>query len=91
MDLGNYIELKTWPAPFHAAWVGMKTHEFRIEDRVRFEPGELVALMEYDPNAAVFTGRRLGVVVTYVSRGPEWGIPVGYVAFSFKVTWKGKA
>jgi hypothetical protein len=81
--------LKTWPAPFAAIMEGRKRHEFRRDDR-GFRTGDTLVLKEWDPAGdpelgGAFTGRKCRVRVTYISRGPMWGIPDGYVVMSIDV------
>lgn len=79
--------LKTWPAPFEAIADGRKRFEFRRDDR-GFRTGDLLVLKEWDPEAdpsglgGSFTGRIIRAKVSYISRGPLWGIPEGYVVMS---------
>lgn len=80
-------ELKTQPEPFQSVVDGFKRHEIRVEDGAPFEVNETIVLREF----VSFTGRRMGgkytgrvqrVRVSYVTRGPEWGIPAGLVVLS---------
>lgn len=80
-------ELKTQPEPFYAIVNGLKRHEIRVEDGPRFEVNETILLREF----VSYTGRRKGgkytgqvqrVRVSYITRGPEWGIPAGLVVLS---------
>jgi hypothetical protein len=60
-------ELKSWPLFFQAFVDGLKKHDLRdIRDRT-FEPGEIVRLLEWDPDGSGYTGRELWMVVTYVT------------------------
>lgn len=82
--------LKVAPEPFAALLDGRKRHEFRIDDRTpRYEVGDELDLCEWagfsvggDAPSFAFTGRSVRAVVTYLSRGPDWGIPVGYCVMS---------
>lgn len=86
-------DLKCSPEPFAALITGAKTHEFRRDDR-GFQVGDVLRLREWDPTprpwrgdieddrARGYTGRELRRRVTYISRGPDWGIPPGYVVMS---------
>lgn len=75
-------ELKTWPEPFEAVRDGRKRHEFRKDDR-GYEIGDELVLREWDPETQEYTGERaLCVEVTYLTRGPAFGIPEGYVVMS---------
>lgn len=79
-------ELKTHPAPFVAVLYGRKRFEFRRDDRdPPFALDDLLLLREWYPDGQrgpFFTGRAITVRVTYLLRGPEYGIPEGYVCMS---------
>lgn len=67
-------ELKCWPAPFEAIRTGAKTYEVRRADRP-FAPGHELALREWDPDRAAYTGRTADVVVLHVTPGGSFGLP----------------
>lgn len=69
--------LKTLPEPFAAVRSGAKLFEWRLEDDRRFAVGDLLHLREYDPEAKAATGKIFEVLVTYIARGPAFGIPAG--------------
>ncbi len=75
--------LKCWPDPFAAMLAGVKTHEMRIDDR-GFNVGDELVLEEWrpTPSAGFYTGRTLRRLVTYITRGPEFGVPKGYAVMS---------
>lgn len=77
-------ELKTWPELFEAVVHPdpdqRKTVEIRKEDR-NFEVGDLLILMEYDPNRLDYTDRVAARKITHILRGEIWLQP-GYVALS---------
>lgn len=79
-------ELKTWPEPFAAIKSGTKMFEFRSDDRrPRFAVGDVLHLREHVPSRlgdGRDTGDALVARVTYVARGPDWGIPEGYCVLS---------
>jgi ParB family transcriptional regulator, chromosome partitioning protein len=76
-------ELKTWPGPFAALWGGIKTFEFRRDDREpRFEAGDVLHLYEFNPETQRHTGRMVAARVPYLLRGPAFGLPEGYVVMS---------
>ena len=77
-------ELKTWPAPFQALVEGAKTFEFRKNDR-GFEVGDTLRLLEFDPIIARYTRRETHCDVTYLLRGPAFGLPKGYVVMAVKL------
>jgi len=73
--------LKCWPGPFQAVVDRIKRHEVRVADRT-YQTNDVVWLNEWDPNDEAFTGRMLWFRIGYVSRGPDWGIPVNMVVFT---------
>lgn len=80
--------LKTWPDVYQATEDGTKTFEFRKDDR-GFEVGDALDLEEWEPsvigkNGGGYTGRKASFRVTYILRGPSFGIPKGYVVMSIK-------
>jgi hypothetical protein len=78
-------ELKTWPDQFHAIFNGeRKTCEFRRDDR-GFEEGDCLHLREYDPEKKTYTEMSIVVRVTHIVRGPDFGIPEGFVVMSIRV------
>jgi hypothetical protein len=74
-------ELRTWPEPYAAMIGGFKFHETRQDDR-GFAVGDALCLREWDPMEARYTGREAWRYVTYISRGPDWGLPAGMVVMS---------
>jgi hypothetical protein len=79
---GEHHHLKCCPAPFAAIIDGTKTAEFRRDDR-GFEVGDVLVLMEWDPQVTGYTGRQAPrKTVTHISRGPAWGIPTGFAVMS---------
>lgn len=77
-------ELKTWPDVYQEIADGWKVHEFRKNDR-DFQDGDIVLLREFEPAGERYTGRELPVRIMSISKGPHWGIPKGYAAFSIEV------
>lgn len=76
-------DLKTWPIPFDAVVSGAKRYEYRRDDRVpRFEVGDVLLLRRWDPRTRDYTGRWMRRVVTYITRGPDFGVPRGYCIMS---------
>lgn len=80
--------LKCWPESFQSTWDGTKKHETRKNDR-DYQVGDSLCLMEWDPKTEKYLGRLMGATVTYVSRGPDWGIPEGLCVMSVEV-WERK-
>lgn len=73
--------LRTWPDQFRVLAAGIKTFEFRHDDR-DFEVGDMLVLREWQPARKEFTGNELIRWVTYIVRGPDFGIPEGYCVMS---------
>ena len=67
--------------PFQATLEGRKGFEFRENDR-DFQENDVLVLKEYDPDAAWYTGRSCMRTVSYIIRGPQFGIPAGYCVMS---------
>lgn len=70
-------ELKTWPKHFQAVYSGLKSFEFRYNDR-NFHLGDTLILREWIPRndyrtsfRGWYTGRAVRAVVTYVLREYE--------------------
>lgn len=81
--------LKIWREPFMAMRLGLKRFEYRAEapqkpgDHPRhFEVGDLLCLEEFDQVHELETGNGLWQVVTFVLRGPDFGVPVGFAVLS---------
>lgn len=70
-------KLKTWPEPFQAIQDGVKPWEFRKDDR-GFSEGDVLILEEYKLEPEGYTGKIITRIVTYILRGPQFGIPKGY-------------
>jgi hypothetical protein len=90
-------ELKTWPEPFQAVLDGRKRYEIRKNDR-GYQVSDVLNLREWaiptDPRFdqrgfTGYTGRSLRVVVTYMTSGGEWGIPVGMCVMGIKPASEG--
>jgi ParB family chromosome partitioning protein len=75
--------LKTHPGHFSAVKRGAKLHEIRENDR-GFAENHRILLQEWDPVEEDYTGDELMVLVTYITRGPDWNIPRGWVVMSIK-------
>lgn len=72
--------LKTWPGPFSAVKRGIKTAEFRYNDR-GFHAGDYLHLREWCPKHG-YSGESLVVRVTHVVCETQFGIPEGYAMLS---------
>jgi hypothetical protein len=77
-------EVKCWSDEFEAVANGAKTCEFRKDDR-GYAVGDRFILREWS-NLNWYSGRTAEVVVTHIVRGPEFGVPTGYVAMSVQLT-----
>lgn len=71
-------DLKCHPDPFQAMALGHKTFEFRKDDR-GFREGDLLRLREMFGD---YTNREILMRVTYLLRGPAFGVPEGFVVMS---------
>ena len=72
--------LKIWPDQFDALLLGLKTHEFRKDDR-GFKVGDELILKEFNPETERYTGRVRRRTITYIGRD-GFGIPDGYAVLS---------
>jgi ParB family chromosome partitioning protein len=79
---GKEHDLKTWPNPFSAVWTKQRHHEIRINDR-DYKVGDVLKLREWCPLERVYSGRVICALVTYISRGGEWGLPSVLCVMSF--------
>jgi uncharacterized protein DUF3850 len=66
--------LKTWPASFAAIWSGAKCHEVRFNDR-HYQAGDVLELVEWNPETRQPSGREIGVRVSHVTAGGSFGLP----------------
>lgn len=66
-------ELKTHPPYFAKVVSGEKAFELRVNDR-DFRVGDTLRLLEWEPNAARFTGNKIDCQVTYIAQG-VFGLP----------------
>lgn len=75
--------LKIWPDFFKASLEGRKKFEVRKDDRDGgFKVGDILILQEWFPppnHAGKYSGRCLARTVTYIFRGPLFGLEEGYV------------
>jgi len=75
-------ELKTWPDPFNAVVRGIKTAEFRKDDR-GFHVGDYLGLREWHPEKG-YSGRCYTVEVSDLTTDSRFGIPEGYCMLSIR-------
>lgn len=74
--------LKTWPEYFSQVESGQKTFEVRKNDR-DFQNGDIVTLMEFDPNESHFTGKVLSFKIGYILNLTKYlGVEGDFVVFS---------
>jgi hypothetical protein len=79
--------LKCEPEPFDAVADGSKPFEWRSESDRSFSVGDLLILMEWQPNETLlagYTGEVCKRRVTYVLRG-AFGVPPGFVVMGLRV------
>jgi len=75
-------ELKTWPEFFDPLLKGEKRFELRKEDDARvFRAGDTLRLREWSQGTG-YTGRERIMDVTYVLRGPCFGLERGHICMS---------
>jgi ParB family chromosome partitioning protein len=84
--------LKCWPREFMAIKDGLKTYEWRKDDR-GFHVGDLLELWEFIPKYSRMSGMALRAGVTWITAGPEFGVPEGFVVMGlqFLETFDGTA
>jgi Domain of unknown function (DUF3850) len=72
--------VKTWPEYYQAVKDGRKTFEIRNNDR-NYREGDIVHLLEFDPDTQLYSGNALSFRVGYVLKNTLF-LPKGFVAFS---------
>lgn len=70
-------ELKTRPPFFRDVQDGIKTFEYRKNDR-GFKVGDTLILREWLPKTGDYTGTTVTRKITYMVEGGQFGIPEGY-------------
>lgn len=75
--------LKTYTIPFDAQWIGVKTYEYRKNDR-DFQVGDLLMLYEWAMSDTE-TGRCIDAVITHIGKGPDFGIRKNYCIMSINI------
>jgi ParB family chromosome partitioning protein len=73
--------LKTWPEIFKPMASGVKTFDYREDDR-GFKVGDALVLQEWDPKLEDYTGEMVTVWIDYIMHGNQFGVPEGYVVMS---------
>ncbi len=77
------IRKKCWTEQWDDIYEGRKTFEYRREDDVRYEVGDVLRLDKWDPSQRRYLGEETDVVVTSLLRD-AFGVPPGYVVLSIK-------
>ncbi len=78
--------LKCWPTAFMAIRSGLKTNEFRENRDRNFRFGDTLVICEWNPSTEEFSGEQETRVVTHVTKGPDFGVPKGFVVLSLGST-----
>jgi hypothetical protein len=83
-------ELKTHPGPFAGIREHRKPFEIRKDDR-GFRVGDRLRLQEWVPTepSGYFTGRESHATVCWISRGPDWGLPIGLAVLGLQAVHHG--
>lgn len=77
--------LKTWPEYFEALRSGKKTFDIRRADDREYAVGNFLSLHEYDHDTAEYTAAPpLLFRVTYILRGPAFGVQEGFVVMGIQ-------
>lgn len=78
-------ELKVWPEFFDDLESGAKPFEARKDDGRNYATGQILWLREWQPETCAYTGRELRRRVSYVLRGPAFGIEAEYCVLGLAV------
>lgn len=73
--------LKCWPESFAAIKAGVKTFDYRQNDR-GFLAGDTLLLRCWDPKTQRYGGQEITMKVQYVAFGPDYGIAEGFCCMS---------
>ncbi len=63
----KFIKKKAWPEYFEKVLSGEKTYDLRLADW-KIEPGDVLLLQEWDPEAQIYTGREISKKAGYVGK-----------------------
>lgn len=74
-------ELKILPEHYEKVMLRKKTFEVRKNDR-DFQVGDTLELREFNSHHGLYTGSILKRRVTYILRGPAFGVESGYCVMS---------
>lgn len=69
--------LKCWKDSFQATKAGKKGHEYRQDDR-DYQVGDRIILEEWDEKTEDYTDETLEKIITYITRGPDFGVLEGF-------------
>ncbi len=76
-------DLKCWLQYLSAIADGSKTFEARKDDR-GYSVGDTLSLHGWDHVAGRFSGPIIDVEVTYILRGPAFGVEAGYCIMAIR-------
>lgn len=76
-------ELKIWPREFEAIKSGLKSFEFRKDDR-EYKVGDSILLREWTKING-YSGRKIEAKITYILSKTDFGIPYGYCILSITI------
>jgi hypothetical protein len=79
-------ELKLWPEFFGPSSRGLKSFEYRLNDR-DYKVGDILQLREWHESTKTYTGRFLRRTITYVLDG--FGLPEGYCILGVQQLYEG--
>lgn len=84
--------LKTLPESYDAIYEGLKTWDFRKNDR-NYQVGDTLRLLRWSPVSKLYTGEEMCRQVTWMLDGGRFGVPEGYCIMSLSespawITWK---
>jgi len=71
--------VKCWPDLFQATLDGMKTFEFRKNDR-DYRTGDFIMLHEWSPRTEEYTDRKFSIRIGFMLTG--MGVPEGWCVFA---------
>lgn len=75
--------VKIWPEYFAGVVSGTKRFELRKDDR-GYAVEDLLHQQEWDPATQTYTGSDAWFRVTYICRGPAFGLEAGHVCMSIE-------
>ena len=84
-DAARVHKLKTWPTYWQAVAAGEKTFEARKNDR-DYQVEDRLLLLPFDPEAGCYLAGSIEAEITYVLRGPSFGVEAGWVVMALRVT-----